>query len=163
VRCRECRISSPELGKILTRLANQILINPRRPLNPLVPRKTFFKGIKVIDDFIDPYIDETLRLTPEELSTKTKSEQGYTFLHALAGFTRDRKVLRDQLIAVLLAGRDTTASTLSWTFYELARHPTVVKKLRDEIIENVGLERPPTYDDLKKMKYLQVCSTLLLT
>jgi cytochrome P450 len=111
----------------------------------------------VINEFVTPYIEQALRLSPEELATKTKSEEGYTFLHALASFTRDRKVLRDQLVAVLLAGRDTTASTLSWTFYELARHPHVVKKLREEIIEHVGLERPPTYSDLKNMKYLQVC------
>jgi cytochrome P450 len=125
-------------------------------LNPFVPRKSFYKGIKVINEFVTPYIEQALRLSPEELATKTKSEEGYTFLHALASFTRDRKVLRDQLVAVLLAGRDTTASTLSWTFYELARHPQVVKKLREEITEHVGLERPPTYSDLKNMKYLQV-------
>ena len=112
--------------------------------------------MKVVNEFVNPYIERALRLTPEELETKTKSESGYTFLHALAGFTRDRKILRDQLVAVLLAGRDTTASTLSWTFYELGRHPEAVQKLRQEIIETVGLERSPTYDDLKGMKYLQV-------
>uniref|UniRef100_L2G4A0 Cytochrome p450 alkane hydroxylase n=1 Tax=Colletotrichum fructicola (strain Nara gc5) TaxID=1213859 RepID=L2G4A0_COLFN len=60
-----------------------------------------------------------------------------------------------KLVAVLLAGRDTTASTLSWTIYELGRHPEVVRKLRAEIIEQVGLNREPTYADLKSMKYLQ--------
>ncbi len=132
--------------------------NRTSPLNPLVPRRSFFKNIKIINEFVNPYIDEVLRMSPEELSTKTKSDEGYTFLHALAGFTRDRTVLRDQLVAVLLAGRDTTASTLSWTFYELARHPEMVKKLRKEIIDQVGLDRAPTYNDLKNMKYLQVCS-----
>lgn len=131
-------------------------------MNKLVPRKSFYAGIKVINEFVNPYIEQALRLSPEELATKTKSESGYTFLHALAGFTRDRKVLRDQLVAVLLAGRDTTASTLSWTFYELARHPEVFQKLRAEIIETVGLSRPPTYNDLKSMKYLQVSRSLLL-
>ena len=125
-------------------------------MNGLVPRKTFNNGLKVINEFVNPFIEHTLSLSPEELASKTKSEEGYTFLHALASFTRDRKVLRDQLVAVLLAGRDTTASTLSWTFYELAHHPEVLKKLRAEIIEHVGLDRAPTYGDLKTMKYLQV-------
>lgn len=133
----------------------QNIIARAGPLNKLVPRKSFFAGIKVINEFVNPYIEQALRLSPEELATKTKSEEGYTFLHALASFTRDRKVLRDQLVAVLLAGRDTTASTLSWTFYELARHPDMVVRLREEIIERVGLERAPTYHDLKSMKYLQ--------
>ncbi|RDW85084.1 hypothetical protein BP6252_02674 [Coleophoma cylindrospora] len=133
----------------------QNIIARAGPMNWAVPRKTFHKGIKDINDFVNPYIEEALKLTPEELSTKTKSEEGYTFLHAIASFTRDRKVLRDQLVTVLLAGRDTTASSLSWTIYELARNPQMVKKLRSEIISTIGLERPPTYGDLKNMKYLQ--------
>lgn len=123
----------------------------------VLPMKSFREGIQVINAFVTPYIDEALALSPSELATKTKSEDGYTFLHALASFTRDRTVLRDQLVAVLLAGRDTTATQLSWTFYELARHPAIVRKLRAEIIAHVGLERAPTYNDLKAMKYLQNC------
>jgi cytochrome P450 len=132
-----------------------------RPLNALIPRVVFKKQMTVINEFVNPYIEKALRLSPEELASKTKSDTGYTFLHALAGFTRDRKVLRDQLVAVLLAGRDTTACTLSWTFFELSRHPEVFEKLRAEIIDKVGLERPPTYQDLKDMKYLQVLLILL--
>ncbi|KAI9823564.1 MAG: hypothetical protein M1832_002345 [Thelocarpon impressellum] len=138
-------------------------------MNVLVPRRRFRRNITVIDDFVNPYIEQALRLSPEELEKKTKADEGYTFLHALASFTRDRKVLRDQLIAVLLAGRvsllfrvedradeqDTTAATLSWTFYELSRHPEVVLKLRREILERLGRDRTPTYEDLKSMRYLQ--------
>lgn len=133
----------------------QNIIARAGPMNKLVPRKSFFKHLKILNEFVEPYIDHALQLSPEELAGKSKSDEGYSFLHALAGFTRDRKVLRDQIVAVLLAGRDTTASTLSWTFYELGRHPEMVKKLRQEIIQYVGLERAPTYSDLKSMKYLQ--------
>lgn len=94
-------------------------------------------------------------MSPEELATKTKDDKGYTFLHALAGFTRDRKVLRDQIIAILLAGRDTTASTLSWALYEMSRYPETVRKLRTEILDTVGEDRTPTYSDLKNMPYLK--------
>ena len=52
-----------------------------------------------------PFIEDALRLSPMELEKKTKSDYGYTFLHALASYTRDRKMLRDQIISVLLAGR----------------------------------------------------------
>ncbi|WYZ34952.1 hypothetical protein EsH8_I_001228 [Colletotrichum jinshuiense] len=124
-------------------------------LKPFVPLFSFRAGLKVINAFVNKFIERALRLSPEELASKTKSDQGYTFLHELASFTRDRTVLRDQLVAVLLAGRDTTASSLSWTLYELGRNPEVVRKLRAEIIEQVGLDREPTYADLKNMKYLQ--------
>jgi len=125
-----------------------------RPLRFLFPRKKLNKQLKVINEFVEPFIDEVLAMSPEELEVKSKKE--YTFLHSLALFTQDRKVLHDQIVAVLLAGRDTTASALSWTFYELARHPEVVQKLREEIVSTVGLNRTPTYTDLKNMKYLQV-------
>ncbi|KAI1142901.1 cytochrome P450 52A11 [Hypoxylon sp. FL0543] len=133
----------------------QNIIARAGPLYPLVPKKTFREGLKVVNEFCNIYIDRALRLSPEELATKTKSDQDYTFLHELASFTRDRKMLRDQILAVLLAGRDTTAATLSFAFYELGRHPEVVRKMRREIINQVGLERTPTYEDLKSMKYVQ--------
>ena len=74
---------------------------------------------------------------------------------ALATHTNDRQVLRDQLVAVLLAGRDTTAVTLSWLFYELSKHPAVVERLRAEVMSSVGANQRPTYSDLKSMRYLQ--------
>lgn len=135
--------------------ATQGLIARTGPLNKFVSRKAFYKNLQIVDGFIQPFIEETLHLSPEELEKKSKSDEGYTFLHALASFTRDPKVLRDQIIAVLLAGRDTTAMTLSWTFYELSRKPEIVAKLRQEIKDTVGMDKAPTYADLKSMRYLQ--------
>ena len=125
------------------------------PLTFLVPKKRYWEGLKTINEFLNSFIERTLRIAPEELEQKTKSDEGYTFLHALAAYTRDRTVLRDQLIAILLAGRDTTASALSWLFFEISSKPHIVQKLRREIQEHIGFDRPPTYDDLKSMKYLQ--------
>ena len=106
-----------------------------------------------MDRFIEPMIDEAMALSPEELETKLAKSD--TFIHALARFTRDRKMIRDQLTSLLLAGRDTTASTMSWLFLELARNPRVVRKLRQEIQSILGdNERPPTYQEIKDMKYL---------
>lgn len=106
-----------------------------------------------MENFIEPYITEALSLSPEELESKLSRSD--TFIHALARYTRDRKVMRDQLLALLLAGRDTTAGTLSWLFLELAKNPKVVEKLRTEIVQFLGNDgRPPTYQDIKDMKYL---------
>lgn len=125
-------------------------------MNRFVPRRSFHANLRILNSFVNPYIEQALRLSPEELEKKTKSDSGYTFLHALARFTRDRKVIRDQLVAVLLAGRDTTAATLSWLFYELSRHPAIVARLRAEIHAHLGPDRrAPTYTDLKSMRYLQ--------
>ncbi|RMZ88901.1 hypothetical protein DV736_g3867, partial [Chaetothyriales sp. CBS 134916] len=122
------------------------------PLRYFHPRGSFYKGLKEMDKFIEPIMNEVLALSPEELSKESKSD---TFIHALARYTRDRKVIRDQLVALLLAGRDTTASTLSWLFLELSRNPRVVQKLQAHIKEALGdSRRPPTYQEIKDMKYL---------
>lgn len=127
------------------------------PLNWAVPRNRmgFYTSIKTIDEFVDHYIDRALALSPEELTEKNSHDSGYTFLHAIAGYTRDRKMLRDQLVSVLLAGRDTTACTLSWTIYHLSLSPSITAKLRQEILATVGPTEQPTYQHLKDMKYLQ--------
>ena len=131
-----------------------IYLTYHSPIEPLIPRRKYNRGIKVLEEFIVPFIHKALSLDPAELEKISKSERSFTFLHALAAYTRDPKVIRDQIIAVLLAGRDTTAATLSWTFYELAHHPGVYSKLRQEILSIVGTDRSPSYDDLKSMKYL---------
>lgn len=115
----------------------------------------FRKNLKKMDEFIQPYIRTVLSLSTDELDQKLSKRE--SFLDALARFTRDPRVLRDQLVAVLLAGRDTTAGTLSFTLFELSRNPAVVAKLREEIRERLGVGasgKKPTYTDLKEMKYL---------
>jgi cytochrome P450 len=79
-------------------------------------RGDYYRHIKTIEQFIMPFIQQTLALPAHELEKLTKSDKSFTFLHHLANYTRDPKVIRDQLVAVLLAGRDTTAGTLSWAF-----------------------------------------------
>jgi len=37
----------------------------------------------------------------------------------------------------------------------LGENPDIMTRLREEIITHVGLERPPTYDDLRSMKFLR--------
>ncbi|MCJ1265752.1 hypothetical protein MMC22_005632 [Lobaria immixta] len=148
-----------ELSRALAEVARvQSLITKSGPANILIPRASYNSGLKAIDEFIAPIIEQALSLTPDELASSMESK--HTFLHALANLTQDRKVLRDQILTILVAGRDTTASALSWVFYELARHPEITRKLRAEIVDTVGLNTAPTYEDLKGMKYLQVKNTI---
>lgn len=122
-----------------------------------MPRTQFNKAMKTIQQFIAPYIEQALSLPREELDKLSHPDKTFTFLHAIARSTRDKKLIQDQLIAVLLAGRDTTAATLSWAFYEMARQPDVVKKVRAEVLSTVGPSRHPSYEDLKNMPYLAHC------
>ncbi|KAH3264480.1 hypothetical protein KXW57_002825 [Aspergillus fumigatus] len=121
----------------------------------IVAKRKFRRELKVMDDFFQPYIKRALSLTPSELDQKISKRE--TFLDALARFTRDPRVLRDQIVAVLLAGRDTTSAVLTFCIFELARNPDVVAKLREEISARLGLgpsAQKSSYNDLKEMKYL---------
>lgn len=126
-----------------------------RSFNFILSRKKFREQLGIMNDFIQPYIQRVLSLSTSELDQKLSHKE--TFLDALARFTRDPRILRDQLVAVLLAGRDTTAGTLSFCLFELSRNPDVVVRLRDEIRTRLGVGpegRKPSYADLKEMKFL---------
>jgi len=60
--------------------------------------------------------------------------------------------LRDEVITLLLAGHETTALNLSWTWYLLAKYPEVEKKLHAELDAVLG-GRPPSAADLPKLQY----------
>jgi enediyne biosynthesis protein E7 len=62
------------------------------------------------------------------------------------------KTLRDELLTLLLAGHETTASTLSWTWFLLDQHPDVFDRVRAEAIEVLG-DRAPQYEDLHRLRY----------
>jgi len=60
--------------------------------------------------------------------------------------------LRDQLITMLLAGHETTASTLSWTWYLVSGQPAAAAALRQEATDVLG-DRMPVVEDLARLPY----------
>ncbi|QKX61431.1 uncharacterized protein TRUGW13939_08579 [Talaromyces rugulosus] len=107
-----------------------------RQFSKFISKKTFRVSLNLMNGFIYNYVRRALSLSPQEAQQKSQS------------------VLRDQIVGVLLAGRDTTAATLSWALYELSRQPEAVALLRSEILQTVGSDAP-TYDQLKNMPYLK--------
>ncbi|KAL9000148.1 MAG: hypothetical protein Q9188_005739 [Gyalolechia gomerana] len=81
--------------------------------------------------------------------------QRYTFLYELAKHTGNEKELRDQIINTLIAGRDTTASLMSSTLFILSRRPDVWAKLQAEVTASLDGKTPPTFEQIKDMKYLR--------
>jgi cytochrome P450 len=63
-----------------------------------------------------------------------------------------RRRLRDELVTLLLAGHETTASTLAWTLYLVDRHPEVRTRLHAEAVAVLG-DRLPDYADLHRLTY----------
>ena len=67
--------------------------------------------------------------------------------------------LRDLILNFMIAGRDTTACTLTWLFYELSINPEVQDKLYEELSAAFPGNLTPAYADLapQKLPYLNAC------
>ena len=61
--------------------------------------------------------------------------------------------LRDEMITLLVAGNETTATALSWVLYRLGRHPAVMRKVREELRRVVGAG-PVKPDNARELHYL---------
>ncbi len=121
-------------------------------LSTLFSGNQFKKDAKYVHDFVDSYIARRLRLRNTQDPEKADGER-YVFLNELVKETQDPLQIRSELLNVLLAGRDTTASLLSNTWFVLAKRPDIWDKLRAEVDE-LGTD-PPTYEQIKEMKYLR--------
>ncbi|MDQ3872945.1 MAG: cytochrome P450, partial [Thermoproteota archaeon] len=73
------------------------------------------------------------------------------------------KQVRDEVMTIFLAGHETTANALTWTFYLLSQHPDIEKKLHDEIDSVLGVTdghggtagRIPTAEDIPQLQYTE--------
>lgn len=63
--------------------------------------------------------------------------------------------LRDEAMTLLLAGHETTANALTWTWYLLSRHPEVEARFHAEVDSALG-GRLPTADDLVALPYTRM-------
>jgi cytochrome P450 len=88
------------------------------------------------------------------------NEQHDDILHHLLqaqkenGWLTDTQV-RDELLTLLLAGHETTATGLSWTWYLLSQNPQAEARLHAEV-DGVLDGRPPTADDVPKLRYTEM-------
>jgi cytochrome P450 len=62
--------------------------------------------------------------------------------------------LRDEVMTLFLAGHETTALTLAWTWYLLGRNPEVEKRFHRELDEELG-KREATMADLPRLKFTE--------
>ena len=71
-----------------------------------------------------------------------------------SGGMNDRQV-RDEALTLFLAGHETTATALTWTWYLLSQHSEVEQRMRREIRDVVG-DRSPGYEDVPNLRYTEM-------
>jgi len=77
-----------------------------------------------------------------------------------SGESMTDRQLRDELVTLFLAGHETTAISLTWTFHLLAQHPAAEAKLHDEVDEALGTgftaRAAPAFEDLERLPYARM-------
>nr|BED42918.1 cytochrome P450 monooxygenase [Trametes versicolor] len=123
-----------------------------------IRRDASAEHMQVIDEFLEPILTEAIaknRNTGVPKGAEKQDEENETLLDHLVKLTDDPVLLHDETLNILIAGRDTTASTLSLVVYMMCLYPDVFKRLRAEVLETLGSNQTPSFDDVRKMKYLR--------
>src|ERR1700683_2292992 len=71
------------------------------------------------------------------------------------GSPGSKQSLRDQVITIFLAGYETVANALSWTWYLLSQNPDCERRFHDEIDHELP-GRLPAFDDLPRLRYVEM-------
>ncbi len=116
---------------------------------------SFTEDVKVVHGLIDKYIENGYanRDPDGKDINSSETEDRYIFLDQLIKAHESPVRIKSELMNILVAGRDTTASLLSSTWFVLARRPDIWAKLRIEVDELEG--RLPTLEEVRGMKYLR--------
>ncbi|OIW17878.1 hypothetical protein TanjilG_00235 [Lupinus angustifolius] len=114
-------------------------------------------ALKLINDVLNDLISICKKMVDEEelqFHEEYMNEKDPSILHFLLASGDDvtSKQLRDDLMTMLIAGHETSAAVLTWTFYLLSTEPRVMSKLQEEVDSIIG-DRLPTIEDMKKLKY----------
>ncbi|KAJ7780558.1 cytochrome P450 [Mycena maculata] len=152
---------SAAFNESMLHISNRARIGWAWPLVEMWYDRTI-EPMKIVSAYIDPIIHEAVAKKKLASSLRENLEkqddeiaEGETLLDELLNVTSDPKVLKDETLNILLAGKDTTQWTTTVIVYFLAMYPEVNARLREEILQHVGPSRRPTYDDIRDMKFLR--------
>jgi cytochrome P450 len=149
---------SDEIGVALTALIDlfPMLMNPLAPWLQKLPLPSTFRFRRAIER-----LDRTIYGIIEERRRSSEDRGDLLSMLLVAqdvegdGGGMSDVQLRDEAMTIFLAGHETTANALSWTFYLLAQHPDVFDAMRRNIDEVLG-DRLPTAADYPRLQYVEM-------
>jgi cytochrome P450 len=126
--------------------------NLDNPFLRFFPDKEFDKCMETMRNFTREIIQKRRKET--DLHTRTDMLSRFLLIKdPETNQDLSDQLLSDILLNFFIAGRDTTAILLTWTFYLLSQHPDVETKLVEEI-DTVLQGKAPTWESLKQLTYL---------
>ncbi|XP_058745616.1 cytochrome P450 704C1-like isoform X1 [Vicia villosa] len=129
------------------------------------------KNIKIIDDFVHSLIKTKRKLLSAQNDFSDKEDILSRFLLESEKDPSNMtdQYLRDIILNFMIAGKDTSANTLSWFFYMLCKNPLIQEKVAQEVINVTSTQENKldldefvnniTDDNLDKMHYLHAALT----
>ncbi|KAF7885040.1 hypothetical protein EAF00_010858 [Botryotinia globosa] len=136
----------------------------------LARSQKFLDACQICKDYSAGFVQKALSSTSPKSSSSVsvsfnnsspqhhpERKEKYVLLNALATQIRNPTELRDQMLHLLLAGRDTTAALLAWTLLLLSRNPARYAKYRSIILSYFGplsFSSPLSFTSLKSCKIL---------
>ena len=117
--------------------------NPLWPITELFTGFKFRKSISIVKGFgrriVARAVEDRNQPKPQPDSDTSPNQDNKldqisgTLIQSLLDAIPDQSAVADAALTFLSAGRDTTGQALTWTFYLLLRHPSVLAKIRDEV------------------------------
>lgn len=150
----EAKSVGDSLTYLLKALEKRVLRGINFPIWVPVPANTEFKRKrKVLDALIFKLISDRRKTGRQkgdllDMMMESRYEDN--------GEAMPDNLLRDELMTIFLAGHETTATALTWTFYLLTKHPEVYRKLQKEVRDVVG-DSELTFQHLQQLKYTKAC------
>jgi cytochrome P450 len=152
---REARDVAEALDVVLP-WANQSIERPyRAPLwVPVKENRDFKRALATLDRLVYRIVEERRR-DPREHHDLLSMLMG---ARDESGAAMDDRQLRDEILTIVLAGHETTANAMAWTWMLLARHPEWRARVEEEAQRVLGASVAPSLEDVGK---LDVCERVV--
>jgi cytochrome P450 family 138 len=141
-----------ELLPAFVSLGSKLSLIPwaQRDLGPLSPGGRFVRVRREYDAVIDQMIDEAL--ADPGLEERVDVMALLLSAHYEDGSSMSRSAIADELLTLLAAGHETTATSLAWAVERLRRHPWILERLKAEAAGDGKELRTATVNELQRTR-----------
>ena len=113
---------------------------------PGIPRPGYAWALQKMDGYL-------YRIIAERRASQNPSGKDLLGLLIASGF--NDKLIRDQLLTMLIAGHDTSTALLAWTLSLLGGHPKWMRRIQEEVVGTLG-DESPTLEKVEELVSLEL-------